>query len=138
MSDNNITGAEARYLEAKHRAELHAQSLPPPPHVTPRRKISAVHWMGIVVAGGIAALVLFGESDADKARKAETQASLDAVGVCQARIAASLGIRKGAVGYATPRAVNGGYQMLWPQHNARCEVRDGGVVELVIAGREII
>lgn len=106
--------------------------------MTTRSRLNAIHWMGITVAALLVGLFFFGESDADKARKAAKQASVDAVFTCQKRIAASLGIRTGDVGYAAPRAVDGGYQMLWPQHSARCEVRAGRVVELVVAGRQVI
>lgn len=103
-----------------------------------RRRLSGGQWAGIAVAVLIAGLFFFPESDASKARKAAAAASLDAVGACQKRIAASLGIRAGDVGFTTPRAVDGGHQMLWPQHKARCEVRGGRVVELVVRGNQVI
>lgn len=91
-----------------------------------------MHWAGILVVGLIVALAVFGTSDANK-RGAE----LDALFACQKRIGMALGVKADAVGYTSPRAVTGGHQMLWPQHGARCEVRDGRIVELVVRGAQV-
>jgi len=47
-----------------------------------KQKLSAIHWMGILVFGGIALLVIFAESDSDKQARMESEnAALAASGV---------------------------------------------------------
>lgn len=137
MNEDDISPAEARFLEAKAATERHAAAHPTtyaPP--TPRRGLSAIHWLGIVVALGLVALAITGGSETDRARKAATGAGLDALATCQARIAARTGQRAIEVPYTPARAVEGGYQFLWRGTGTRCEVRGGRVVELVIAGQQ--
>lgn len=121
--------------QRRHRAAALTAAMKP---TTQRGGLRAAHWTGIAIAALIVGLILMPESEERKAQKAAQRASADALLACQKRIAASLGIRTGEVGYTAPRAVEGGYQMLWPKHSARCEVRARRVVELVVSGRQVI
>lgn len=112
------------------------------------RDLSPVHWMGIAVLAGIAALLIFGERDSERRQKRD----LDALAACRMAIKAAASSTS-TVPFAPPRTVNGGLQFLWREGSglrvpnaagvltdawASCEVRNGAVVDLVVNGEAVL
>lgn len=130
-----IEAAEAAYLAAKTKVDAEHVSAPPQ---TPRRRMSGVHWVGLLVLAGAIWLGATGGSEADRARASAKAQELDALARCQRAVAQSTGTSAGDVPFARPRSVAGGFQVLFPApYQARCEVRDGRIAELVVAGRTV-